>query len=193
MRTAKRLMTAELEAKAQDAPRPLMPMRGIQVGRESSETTKAVLRKQATAAELAMLDAAIQARLAKEAAIWLRCDNSPCGFIGNFRASTKGEACLKCNWKAEKGGGHMQAMSAAAVAEHQQEEAAKNERARKASRAAGLAARNKEREAAGLPLLTPEQYEAEAGAANRARVEGERRMGEAYAQIELERRAKAKA
>jgi len=182
----KRLATATLKPKERDAEAPKTPGRGIQAGQ--TDTTRAVLRSQATPAELAMLDAAIAARLAKETSVWLKCDS--CGFVGSFRPATKGAACLKCNWASLKQGGHMQPMSAAAVAEYHRATAAADAAALKRARAAGLAGRNREREAAGLPLLTPAQYEAEVGKAWKERTDAERRMGESYVRAERERRAK---
>jgi hypothetical protein len=183
-----RMQTAELKPKEIDALLPQTPMRGIQAGQ--SDVTRAVLRSQATPAELAALDAAIAARLAKEVSVWLKCDSARCGSIGSFKAGTEGGNCLRCNWKGEKEGGHMRAMSAAAVKQHIEAAAAADAAALKRARAAGFAARNKERDAAGLPALTSAQYEAEASKAFKSRVDMERRMGESYAKGERERRAK---
>lgn len=184
----KPMHTATMKAKEADPPRPQTPARGIQAGQ--SDVTRAVLRSQATPAELAALDAAIAARLGKEAAIWLKCDSARCGFIGSFKAGTEGGNCLRCNWKCEKSGGHMQPMSAAAVKQHIEAKAAADTAALKRMRTAGFAARNKERDAAGLPALTSAQYEAEASKAFKSRADMERNLGESFAKGERERRAK---
>lgn len=189
MKTEKPPMNAAtMKAKEADPPRPQTPACGIQAGQ--SDVTRAVLRSRATKAELDALDATIAARLAKEVSVWLKCDSARCGFIGSFRAGTEGGNCLRCNWKCEKEGGHMRAMSAAAVKQHIEAAAAADAAALKRARAAGFAARNKERDAAGLPALTSAQYEAEASKAFKSRVDMERRMGESYAKAERERRAK---
>jgi hypothetical protein len=182
----KRLATATLKPKERDAEAPKTPGRGIQAGQ--TDVTRAVLRSQATPAELAMLDAAIAARLAKETSVWLKCDS--CGFVGSFRPDTLGGNCLRCNWKCEKEGGHMRAMSAAAVAEYQKATAAADAAALKRAHAAGLTGRNREREAAGLGPLTSAQHKAEVGKAWKERTDAERRMGESYVRAERERRAK---
>lgn len=185
-----RMQTAELKPAELDAPRPQTPARGIQAGQRESEATRSVLRSRATPAELAALEATIRARLAKEVAVWLRCDNARCGAISFSPENLESSSCVKCNHRKFKEGGHLARMTAEAVAEYQRKMAAQRAEEVRQADAAALAARNKERETAGLPALTMEKFKADRAAIYKGQVESERRLGEVYAANERTRRGK---
>jgi len=188
MAKVKNLQSRDLKPAELDAPRPQTPARGIQAGQ--SETSRAVLRSKATPGELRQLEETIRARLAKEVAVWLRCDNARCGAISFSPENLESSSCVKCNHRKFKEGGHLARMTAEAVAEYQKTMAARRAEEVRQADAAALAARNKERETAGLPALAPAQFKAERDALYKGSLESDKRLGETYAAIERTRRAK---
>jgi hypothetical protein len=170
-----------------DPPVPVKSTAGMKIG-ETRADAQAELIAKATDAELKVLADLVAKRTAGQTMTWCRCDK--CGAVGLSRAGSEGQACGKCNWRSLSEGGHLRRMTDAAVVEFQKARVAAESAALFKLDSAGFAARNHERDTAGLPRYTMAEFRAERDGAFKRRAEAERRMGQTYADAEIARRAK---
>lgn len=120
------------------------------------------LAESATAEELRLFKAAVQARIAKdpETWIWRRCDNPLCRRVSKMEPRfLEGEACAICNHAGRADLGHMRTMSEAEVSAYLKDKTARDAADLERMRAANFHATNAGRAKGGLPPITREQFD----------------------------------
>jgi hypothetical protein len=185
-----RLQTMDIKAPATDPVPPMRPTNAMQLGSRDEVAALADLMRTATDAEIAAFRAVVERRTTKIPTVWVKCDSPNCGFVAFLPERSVGKSCGKCNWRSLVEGGHTRLMTEAEVREYMRVKAAAHAADQRRAKVAALGVRNLERTAAGLAPLTLDQHQAELTRAYRSQVEQEQRLGESYAQVERNRRAK---
>lgn len=148
--------------------------RGPATGRGMSDAD--FLATAASAEELQVFRAAVQARRARETKVWLCC-NRGCGLAIETRPDRVGVRCPNCNLPGRQDLGHLRRMTTQEITAYVAWKAGNDKRRETQFAAAGLARRNEERLKAGLPTFSLEEYRAEVNDIYQQKVRREAQLG----------------